>query len=161
MIVNFLSERAINLFEMKNNTGEKLKMKLSIHIALLSLAFLSSGLFAHAGLTSSTPKNGEQINISPKHLVLEFNKPVRLLKVELVNSAGIKTTLDFKISAKPSKQFEIMTPALTPGHYKVMWLALGGDSHKMKGSFKFILSEKNATSNSKKSELRLDETNSQ
>ncbi len=112
-------------------------MKTLIQITLILLTILGSNAFSHAELTSSAPKNNEQITSAPNKLVLEFNKPVRLLKVELFDQAGKPIALNFKVSSEPKQRFELTINEIKHGDYTVKWVALGGDTHKMSGKFAF------------------------
>ncbi|MEI8640987.1 copper resistance protein CopC [Pseudoalteromonas sp. Hal099] len=46
---------------------------------------------------------------------------------------------DFKPSATPSTDFNWSLPSLAQGTYTVKWTALGGDGHKMTGTFRFMV----------------------
>ena len=108
-------------------------------VAILTLALLSNLASAHSGLKHSTPENGVMINQPPEHLMLEFTMPVKLVKVQLTDQSGEP----IKFMSKPSENFEttfsIALPMLDTGSYKVKWIAMGKDAHKMKGDFTFML----------------------
>ena len=76
---------------------------------------------------------------SPEDLMLEFSMPVKLVKVQLTDQSGEP----IKLINKPSKNFEtnfnIALPVLDMGSYKVKWIAMGKDAHKMKGDFTFMV----------------------
>jgi len=107
--------------------------------AILTLALLSNLAVAHSGLQDSTPANGAMLNQSPEDLMLEFSMEVKLVKVQLTDQSGEA----IKLINKPSKNFEtnfsIALPLLDMGSYKVKWIAMGKDAHKMKGDFTFML----------------------
>jgi len=113
----------------------------------LTLLFVSSQLWAHAELKTSLPKNGAMLMQSPEKLQLEFTKAVRLIKVTLSTKAGQNIPLNFDGTSKASIVHSILIPKLSPSNYQVNWLAMGGDTHKMKGRFNFNVNsnEANAT----------------
>ncbi|MGB0899543.1 MAG: copper resistance CopC family protein, partial [Psychrobium sp.] len=73
-------------------------MKLLIQIALIVMVSISMQVFAHAGLKSSIPNDQERITEQPKNIVLEFNKPVRLLKVSMVDRKGEVVPLKYRMN---------------------------------------------------------------
>ena len=117
----------------------EVKMKIFKIAAILTLALLSNLAIAHSGLKHSTPANGAMLNQSPENLMLEFSMEVKLVKVQLTDQSGV----EIKLIKKPSKNFEtncsIALPMLDTGSYKVKWIAMGKDAHKMEGDFTFML----------------------
>lgn len=111
--------------------------KVQYLIAFILLISCSS-VFAHSKLQSSNPSNGEQLAESPTVLQLVFGKKVRLLKLKLSVGESIIAT-KFTPSSSPATKFEIEIPLLKPQAYKVNWVAMGGDSHKIKGKLGFTV----------------------
>jgi len=107
--------------------------------AILTLALISNFVSAHSGLKHSTPANGAMLIQPPEDLMLEFSMAVKLVKVQLTDQSGEA----IKLINIPSKNFEtnfrIALPMLDMGSYKVKWIAMGKDAHKMKGDFTFML----------------------
>lgn len=114
-------------------------MKIFKIVATLSLVLFSNLVSAHAGLKSSNPMDGAMLNKLPTDLMLEFTTPVKLVKLQLTEQSGKV----IKLKSKPSKQFEntfnLVIPTLNTGNYKVKWMAMGKDAHKMKGDFTFMV----------------------
>ncbi len=102
----------------------------------LTLAFSAS---AHISLTQSAPANEAMLMQSPEQLSLTFSGDVRLAKVTLSDSKGQPVDFNFKPSAKPNDQFSWPLPNLKTGKYTAKWIALGGDGHKMTGTFNFMI----------------------
>jgi methionine-rich copper-binding protein CopC len=117
-------------------------MKLTKSIFLILGFVLASYASAHTSIKSSIPKNAERLLVSPPSLVLEFLKPVRLIKLELIDSDGRTIDILFKRTNKLSSKFSYELPELSNSKYIVKWMVLGGDSHKMKGDFRFELQQK-------------------
>lgn len=114
-------------------------MKIFKMVAILTLALLSNLASAHSGLKHSTPENGAMLNKLPEDLMFEFTMPVKLVEVQLIDQSGEV----IKLINKPSKNFEtsfnMALPMLDTGSYKVEWIAMGKDAHKMKGDVTFML----------------------
>ncbi len=114
-------------------------MKIFNIIAILTLALLTNLATAHSGLKDSMPGNGAVLTHLPEELILEFTTPVKLVRVQLIAQSGEP----LKLLSKPSKNFAttftIASPMLATGNYKVKWIAMGKDAHKMKGNFTFTL----------------------
>ena len=102
----------------------------------LALAFTAS---AHVSMTQSSPENEAMLMQSPEELVLTFSGEVRLAKVLLTDSGNKTVDFNFKPSAQASKQFNYKLPTLSEGQYTVKWMVLGGDGHKMTGTFTFMI----------------------
>ena len=115
------------------------KMKVFKMVAILTLLLLSNLASAHSGLKHSTPENGAMLNKLPEDLALEFTMQVKLVKLQLIEKSGEA----IKLITKPGENFEtsfsIALPMLDTGSYKVKWVAMGKDAHKMKGDFTFTL----------------------
>ena len=114
-------------------------MKVFKNVAILSLVLLSNLVSAHSGLENSTPANGAMLNQLPESVELEFSLPVKLVKLKVIEQSGKLV----KVTSAPSKEFKsnfsIELPELEAGKYKVIWVTMGKDAHKMKGEFTFLL----------------------
>ena len=114
-------------------------MKAFIIVAISSFLLLSSLANAHSRLKYSAPQNGDMLNMLPEKVMLEFSSKVKLVKLQLVGKSGKQ----IKLITKPRKTFDssfsIALPMLANGKYKVNWVAMGSDAHKMKGNFIFSL----------------------
>ena len=106
-------------------------------IIMLVLLTLATQVYAHTKLSHSSPKQGSVISSSPETLSLTFSSKVKLMKVDLRTKQGDKVKLAFILSPISSENFSIPLSVLTQGEYIVHWVAMGKDSHKMKGSFSF------------------------
>lgn len=116
------------------------------YISILFTVFLFFSHFglAHTGLRSSSPANGEMLTESPASLKLDFDTSVRLMKVVLLSDKNKPVDIGFTPLVQPQKAFEITLPELPASGYTINWMAMGGDSHKISGQFKFhIHSAKN------------------
>ncbi len=103
------------------------------------LLMLAPVAWAHTSLSGSSPADGESMVGSPEALLLEFPVPVRLVKVDLNTAAGADIDLgNYRVSGA-ARNFRIVLPPLPPASYRVQWVVMGGDSHKMSGSLGFTV----------------------
>ncbi len=107
-------------------------------LSVITLIF-SSATFAHVKLQSSVPADNAMLATSPQVLTLSFSKKVRLVKVLLTNNQEEQVNFGFKPTQEASKEFSWQIPLLSPATYNVEMIFLGGDGHKMKDSFSFMV----------------------
>ena len=107
-------------------------------VAILGLV-LTFSASAHISLKQSTPTQEAMLMQSPEQLSLTFGGEVRLAKVIIKDEKNKTINFDFKPSATPSTDFNWSLPSLAQGTYTVKWTALGGDGHKMTGTFRFMV----------------------
>lgn len=104
--------------------------------ALLSL-FVTGSVLAHSGLVSSTPADRAMVHQSPAQLELQFSGPVVLANLSVASVVGEAVDLGDYRTTEAKPVFVIDLPELAPESYIVNWTAMGGDGHKMSGSFSF------------------------
>jgi methionine-rich copper-binding protein CopC len=107
-------------------------------VAILGLV-LTFSASAHISLKQSTPAQEAMLMKSPEQLSLTFGGEVRLAKVIIKDEKNKSINFDFKPSSTPSTDFSWSLPSLVQGTYTVKWTALGGDGHKMTGTFRFMV----------------------
>jgi len=107
-------------------------------VAILGLV-LTFSASAHISLKQSTPAQEAMLMKRPEELSLIFSGEVRLAKVIIKDEKNKTINFDFKPSATPSTDFNWSLPSLAQGTYTVKWTALGGDGHKMTGTFRFMV----------------------
>jgi methionine-rich copper-binding protein CopC len=104
------------------------------------LLLISHVVMAHAYLESSLPKNNAMLMGSPESIDLNFSKPVRLVKLLVKNQQGDTIDIGFNPIKKPAVVFNwSLSDALDAGTYRVDWITMGADGHKMKGDFGFMV----------------------
>ena len=112
-------------------------MKTLISLMLgFSIIFASSNLLAHAKMLASIPADNASYDTPLTAIELNFKNPSRLIKLSL-KYQGQKIPLSFKPSAKANTYFSIPLPKLEEGQYKLEWISLGNDGHKMKSKISF------------------------
>jgi methionine-rich copper-binding protein CopC len=108
---------------------------------LLGLAFgllLAVVANAHTPLTESAPAADASVP-APKAIFLTFGGDVRLTVVSLTDAAGAAKHVDAVPTTTGSKFRIVVQEPLAPGAYKVVWRAVGADTHIVSGEFGFTV----------------------
>lgn len=104
---------------------------------VLALAFAVAA-HAHTALKTSTPAADASV-AAPQSVALEFVGDVRLTSVALTDSTGAAKHLD-AVPTAVARTFALgVHEPLAPGAYKVVWRAVGGDTHIVSGEFVFTV----------------------
>ena len=111
-------------------------MKRLIGIALALT--LTAAAHAHTKLATTTPAADASV-AAPRAIELTFAGDVRLTSVSLTDSAGAAKHLDAVPTAVASTFSVAVHELLVPGTYKVVWRAVGGDTHVISGEFGFTV----------------------
>ena len=111
---------------------------LSMFLITCFFAF-NSIAHAHVDIENTTPTNHATLTSSPETLSLVYSGEVRIVKLKLTDSSGEKLDFGFKRSADASRSFSWPLPALKKESYRVNWVVMGKDGHKMKGLFDFVV----------------------
>lgn len=122
------------------------------NLLLAILFILPMAANAHSPLSSSSPQNGETLDVSPAEIVMEFKSPAKLIKVELTKSKdkqeksllgglfggdGESVPLGTGFLMTIDKRQVVPLPSLEAGHYALAWRAIGEDGHVIKGELTF------------------------
>jgi methionine-rich copper-binding protein CopC len=108
-------------------------------LIMLALGWvLSAAALAHTPLKASAPAADAAV-AAPKALELTFGGEVRLTTVSLTDAGGTVKHLDAAPTAVASTFSLAIHEALAPGVYKVVWRAVGGDTHIISGEFAFTV----------------------
>jgi methionine-rich copper-binding protein CopC len=99
---------------------------------------LAAAAQAHTPLKASVPAADAAV-AAPKALELDFGGDVRLTAVSLTDAGGTAKHLDAAPTAVASKFSLGIHEPLAPGAYKVVWRAVGGDTHIISGEFAFTV----------------------
>lgn len=102
-------------------------------------AFGAVQALAHSALVSSVPGKDQTVEVVPA-VKLNFNEPVRMVRLSIVNdSDGKPVDIDFKAAASAQQAYEQVLPALAPGAYTVNWTLVGADGHTVNDRLSFNL----------------------
>jgi copper resistance protein C len=99
---------------------------------------LTVAAHAHTKLAGSKPAADASV-AAPRAIDLAFAGDVRLTSVSLTDSAGAEKHLDAVPTAVASAFSLAVHEPLAPGTYKVVWRAVGGDTHVISGEFGFTV----------------------
>jgi copper transport protein len=115
-------------------------------LALVALALLlvlpSTGVFAHAELTSSEPPNGGTLATTPAELTLHFSQNLVTAQswVAIRDAQGGDTQLKVSFDPSDKKLMRATTPQLPPGIYTIRWQSLSADDDDFQqGSYKLTV----------------------
>ena len=120
---------------------------------LTILIILPMAANAHSPLSSSSPQDGETLDAPPVEIVMDFESPAKLIKVELKKSKskqgnsflsglfggddGEPILLGKSFLMSMNKRQIIPMPSLEEGDYLLSWRAMGEDGHVIKGELTF------------------------
>jgi methionine-rich copper-binding protein CopC len=99
---------------------------------------LALAAHAHTPLKASAPAADSSVP-APKTVELTFDGDVRLTSVSLTDSGGAAKHLD-AVPTDVASQFSLAVhEPLAPGAYKIVWRAVGGDTHIISGELGFTV----------------------
>ncbi len=98
-------------------------------------------VLAHSQMTlsASTPSDNAMLMSAPEKLSLTFSDKVRLTSVTLTDKDGKKFDFGFAPAFDKSAEFEWTLPSLAPATYKVSYVVMSDDGHKMTDSYTFMV----------------------
>ena len=122
-------------------------------LLLAVLLIFPSASIAHSPLASSSPQDGETLNVPLTEIVMIFKLPAKLTKVALSkqpskperslfggifgSNKGEAVLLGTDFLLIVNKRQLIPLPALEDGSYSFSWRAMSEDGHVIKGNFNF------------------------
>ena len=107
-------------------------------IALALGLALAAAAYAHTPLKTTVPAADASVP-APTSIELTFGGDVRLTVVSLTDAAGAAKHLDAVPEAVGAKFRIVVQEPLAPGAYKVVWRAVGADTHIVSGEFGFTV----------------------
>ena len=123
------------------------------NLLLAILLVLPMAANAHSPLASSSPQNGETLDVPPTEIFMTFKLPTKLIKVDLTKQSdkqgksllgkllgghdGESVPLGTSFLMTIDKRQVIPLPALEDGSYSLAWRAMGEDGHVIKGDLTF------------------------
>lgn len=121
-----------------------LALAFTLALTLVPLGVPHTGVVrAHSPVETSSPADGETLAAAPETLVLNFENPARVLRVEVTHTgddaeAGETSDLDIP-SRDLTETISLTPPSQGAGSYLVEWRALGEDGHAMDGTFTYTV----------------------
>ena len=124
------------------------------NLLLAILLVLPIAANAHSLLASSSPQNGETLDVPPIVIFMEFKLPAKLIKVDLTKQSnkqgksllgrlfgggddGDSIPLGASFLMNTDKRQVIPLPSLKDGSYLLTWRAMAEDGHLIKGDLTF------------------------
>jgi methionine-rich copper-binding protein CopC len=116
-----------------------LKPLSAVVLASLLAVAAPQAVFAHAMLTSSTPKNGATVAAGVSEIELAFSAPLRVTVLHVRDTGEHDIVLKGDLPKSFAPVVKLGVGALAPGAYQVSWTAVGEDGHVMKGGIAFTV----------------------
>lgn len=110
-------------------------------IALL-LLIASTGVFAHAVVVESTPKDRAALTAAPREIELRFNVRIEqaLARASLRKGKAAPVSLTPRKSTSPqSDRLTVPMPPLGAGSYELHYHVLAADGHATQGILRFSI----------------------
>ena len=115
-------------------------MKLHL-LAAVAVALSATSALAHPKLAAATPA-ANAVTPAPTRITLRLTEKLepKFSGVELMKADGTDVPLASKVGGKDGKTIEATVRGkLAPGRYMVMWHAVAGDGHRVKGDYYFTV----------------------
>lgn len=114
-------------------------MKKGILTLILFLMLLPGAAFAHTGLESAVPADGETVTSALDELVLTFETPIEpLSEIKVVNEEGSEMEIA-DIVVKENTLTGKLSDPLPNGTYTVNWTIVGEDGHTINNKYAFTV----------------------
>ena len=111
-----------------------------IYTTLILVFAFSASAYAHTGLTSSTPADGDDIAEDVYEIVLEYNT-----KIESTSTVKVFNENNEEIDGNTMVNDNVMTSGfnepLDNGTYTVEWKIIGADGHPIQGTYSFMVNQ--------------------
>ena len=119
-----------------------------LFITILLVFSLNGHAFAHTGLESSSPQNGETISEEIQQIILTFET-----KIEQTSTIRLKSADGTEIPVKDititdKQMVGNLEAPLDHGDYQVLWNIIGADGHPIEGTFTFSVNKPNTEEDS-------------
>lgn len=118
----------------------RIEMKRIISATLFLMFAFSASVYAHTGLTSSSPADGDYLTEEINEIVLEFNT-----KIESTSTLKVFNEESEEIVTNAQVNDKIITGGfmapLDNGTYTVEWKIIGGDGHPIQGTYSFMVNK--------------------
>lgn len=112
--------------------------KVSLFTFILLFTFVSAA-FAHTGLESSNPQNGEVLNEELTTITLTFEGNIEQGSTFTLQDANGKTITVDNIAINENILTGVLSTPLGNGDYTVDWSIIGEDGHLIEDSFIFSI----------------------
>ena len=108
-----------------------------LFITILLVFSLNGHAFAHTGLESSSPQNGETISEEIQQIILTFETKIEQSStIQLKSADGTEIPVK-EITINHNQMVGNLEAPLDHGDYQVLWNIIGADGHPIEGTFTF------------------------
>jgi copper transport protein len=124
------------------STGALARLGTSVRLLALVLVVLlasPAAALAHAALQSASPAPGSVNATAPTRIELNFNEPVQVLSLRLIDAAGQDRSPASKPAARDGQVLWPLADRLPDGRYLVSWRVSSLDGHIIGGTFTFAI----------------------
>ena len=119
-----------------------MRMKMSLRprltVGLAALLLAPALALAHTSKTKTTPADGATLKSPPAAIEMNFDTPVRITLVRVMDAAGESYAVDYT-RGQPVTEFAATPADLPPGDYTIEWRGLSHDGHTTSGAFSFTI----------------------
>lgn len=106
---------------------------------IVCVGLFSATAFAHTSLKSSVPADGQTVP-EVRQISVEFGAAIRLMAFTLTDASGNTIPTDFARTSINQSRFDIgVGTQLSHTSYRIAWMAMGDDGHKIDGTFRFTV----------------------
>ena len=112
-----------------------------LFITILLVFSLNGHAFAHTGLESSSPQNGETISEEIQQIILTFETKIEQTSTIRLKSADGTEIPVKEISINDNQMVGNLEAPLDHGDYQVLWNIIGADGHPIEGTFTFSVNK--------------------
>ncbi|UII56141.1 copper resistance protein CopC [Cytobacillus spongiae] len=124
-----------------------------ILVLCLFLFGLANTAFAHTGLESSNPNDGDVLTEPVKEMTFTFETKIEQGSTfELVDPSGVKVPIG-DIALNDNQMKGSVQRALDNGEYTVQWSIIGADGHLIDGTFSFVVDIEEAEESTEEQEI--------
>lgn len=116
-------------------------MKRILSATLIFLLAFSSVSYAHTGLTSSSPADGEDVTEDLHQIELEFNTEIETTSTVKVFNENEEEMIINNTQVSDSVLTAGFVSPLDNGTYTVEWKIIGADGHPTQGNYSFTVSQ--------------------
>ena len=119
-----------------------------LFITILLVFSLNGHAFAHTGLESSSPQNGETISEEIQQIILTFETKIEQTStIQLKSADGTEIPVK-EITINDNQMVGNLEAPLDHGDYQVLWNIIGADGHPIEGTFTFNVNKPNTEEDS-------------
>lgn len=113
-------------------------MRRALLVAVLAALVFPAAAFAHAALKNESPSFGQELAVSPRTIVLQFDQTVQALpkSIQVLTPDG-RNLAGTPRAITAQRRLVASVPRLPKGPYTIRWQAISNDGHIVSGVYTF------------------------